>query len=52
MANGNADPRTKSELLDAIDELQQENADLQDQLDAIADIVAPPDEDDQNDDDE
>jgi hypothetical protein len=46
MANGNADPRTKSELLDEIDQLQQDNADLQDQLDAIADIVTPPDEDD------
>jgi hypothetical protein len=34
--------RTKQELLDEIDELTQENADLQDQLDAVADIVAPP----------
>jgi hypothetical protein len=39
--NGNSDPRTKAELLDEIDQLQQDNA--EDQLDAIADIVAPPD---------
>jgi hypothetical protein len=28
--------------LDQIDDLQRENQDLQDQLDAIADIVGPP----------
>src|SRR5262249_2560647 len=32
MANGNGDPRTKAELLDEIDQLQQENQDLQDAL--------------------
>jgi hypothetical protein len=43
-----ADSRTKADLLDEIDQLEQENADLQDQLDAIADIVVPPaDEDDE-----
>jgi hypothetical protein len=54
MANGNADQRTKAELLDEIDQLQQDNADLQDALDAIADIVAPPDDtgDDEDDDDD
>jgi hypothetical protein len=54
MANGNGDPRTKAELLDEIDQLHQENADLQDQLDAIADIVAPSDNtgDDEGDDDD
>ena len=54
MANGKADPRTKAELLDEIDELQEQNADLRDARDAIADIVAPPDDtgDDEGDDDE
>jgi hypothetical protein len=42
MANGNSDPRTKGDLLDEIDELAQENQDLQDQLDAISDILNPP----------
>ena len=41
----NAIMATKAELEGRIDELEQENADLQDQLDAIADIVAPADED-------
>jgi hypothetical protein len=53
MASGNG--RTKDELLDEIDELTQENQDLQDQLDAIADIVSPPadeDDDDGEDDDD
>jgi hypothetical protein len=36
----NGDPRTKSELLDEIDQLQQENQGLQDQLDAISDIIS------------
>ena len=39
---------TKQELEDRVGELEQENADLQDQLDAIADIVAPEDENDQD----
>jgi hypothetical protein len=53
MANGNADPRTKAELLDEIDQLREENADLGDALAAIADIVAPPDTgDDEGDDDD
>ena len=43
MANGNSDPRTKQELLDEID-------DLQSQLDAISDIVNPPDDGDDDDD--
>lgn len=47
MANGSM---TKDELLDRIDELENENADLQDQLDAIADIVSPPAEDEGDDD--
>jgi hypothetical protein len=38
MANGNG--RTKQDLLDEIDELQQENEALQEQLNAISDIVA------------
>ena len=44
MANGNggADPRTKAELLDEID-------DLQSQLDAINDILNPPSDDDDED---
>jgi hypothetical protein len=50
VANGNG--RTKQDLLDEIDELQQENADLQDQLDAVADIVAPPDDTGDDDDDD
>lgn len=47
MAGGNG--RTKQDLLDEIDELQQANQDLQDQLDAIADIVAPPEEEEDDD---
>jgi hypothetical protein len=46
----NGDPRTKSELLGEIDQLQQENQDLQDQLDAISDIISPPAEEDDDDD--
>jgi hypothetical protein len=45
----NGDPRTKSELLGEIDQLQQENQDLQDQLDAISDIISPPEEEDDDD---
>jgi len=48
MANGgNGDPRTKSELLDTIDDLQQQVDDLNDTLDSIMDIAGggPPDED-------
>jgi hypothetical protein len=40
MANGNG--LTKQDLLDEIDALHQENADLQDTLDGVYDIVAPP----------
>lgn len=36
---------TKRELLDRIKELESENEELQSQLDEIADIVAPPEED-------
>ena len=43
MANG-GNGRSRAELLDEIDQLQAENDDLQSQLDAIADIVTPPDE--------
>jgi hypothetical protein len=45
MANGTSDPRTKQELLDEID-------DLQSQLDAISDIINPPDDEDEDDDDD
>jgi hypothetical protein len=48
MANGNW---SKNELLDRIQELEGENSDLQDQLDAISDIVSPPADDDDTDDD-
>ncbi len=41
---------TKQELQERIQELEQENEELQSQLDEIADIVAPPDEDDQEND--
>ena len=37
---------TKQELLDQIADLEEENQQLQDQLDAVADIVSPSDEDD------
>ena len=53
MANGNWDPRTKAELLDEINQLQQENADVQDMLDAIQDVLSPPeDEGDEDEDDD
>jgi hypothetical protein len=34
--------QTRRELLERIDQLESENEDLQEQLDSIADIVAPP----------
>ena len=43
--------RTKDELLDRIEQLEEENENLQDQLNDIADIVAP-DEDGNGDDDD
>jgi hypothetical protein len=46
MANSNM---SKSELLDYVDQLETENSDLQDALDAIQDIVSPPDDDDTDD---
>ena len=52
MANGGIDPRSKSELLDYIDELEAENSDLQDALDAVADIVSAPEEEDEEDSDD
>jgi hypothetical protein len=53
MANENSDPRTQAELLDEIDQLERENADLQDALDSIADIISSPtDEDEVQDDDD
>ena len=45
--------KTKAELEAEIEELQAENQELQDQLDAVADIVSPDDgEEDEDDDDE
>jgi hypothetical protein len=41
---------TKADLLDRIAELEDENSDLSDQLDAIQDIVAGDDDDDDDDD--
>jgi hypothetical protein len=49
MANSNW---SKDELLDRIDELEGENSDLQDQLDAISDIISAPPDDDTDDDDD
>lgn len=43
---------TRSELLERIEELESENEDLQAQLDEIADIVAPPEADDEGSSDE
>ena len=37
--------KTREELLDRIDELEAENETLQDQVDAIADIIEPEDDD-------
>jgi hypothetical protein len=47
-----ATTKSKAELEPEIDDLKDENAELQDQLDTIADIVAPADEDDGADDEE
>ena len=44
-----ADGKTKAELEAQIDDLEAENQDLQDQLDAIADIVGGGDQDDDDD---
>jgi hypothetical protein len=53
MPGGNGgNGRTKQDLLDEIGDLQQENQDLQDQLNAIADIVGPPEQEDGEDDDD
>ena len=42
----NGDPRSKTQLLDDLDELEQRNEDLEAALSAIYDIVVPqPDED-------
>jgi hypothetical protein len=49
MANSNW---SKPELLGRIEELESENSDLQDALDAIQDIVSPPADDDDTDDDD
>jgi hypothetical protein len=51
MANG-GNGRTKQDLLDEIADLQADNQDLQDQLDAIADIVSGPEEEEEDDDDD
>lgn len=47
-----ADGKTKAELEAQIDDLEAENQDLQDQLDAIADIVGGGDQDDDDDSDD
>jgi hypothetical protein len=44
MAKKNATP-TRQDLLDRVAELEEENRDLADQLDAIAEIVSPGDDD-------
>jgi len=44
-----ADGKTKAELEAQIEDLEAENQDLQDQLDAIADIVGGSDQDDDDD---
>jgi hypothetical protein len=49
---GNGNSRSRQDLLGEIDDLRQANQDLQDQLDAIADIVSPPEEADEDDDDD
>ena len=51
MANG-GNGRTKQDLLDEIADLRADNQDLQDQLDAIADIISPEEEDEEEDDDD
>jgi hypothetical protein len=52
MANGNGDPRTKAELLDEIDRLQDQVDDLEDALGAISDIASggAPEEEDEDED--
>ena len=50
MANGNGDPRSKAELLDTIDDLQQQVDDLEDVLSSIADLATPDEADDDSDD--
>jgi hypothetical protein len=51
MANG-GNGRTKQDLLDEIADLQAENRDLLDTLDAVYDIVSPGDDADDDDDDD
>jgi len=46
-AMARATGKTKAELEQELDDLKQENEDLQDQLDAVADIVAPADDEDE-----
>ena len=43
---------SKAELTQRIRELEEENDDLQDQLDRVADIVAPPEDEDEGDEDD
>ena len=50
--NGGNDPRTKSELLDTIDDLQQQVDDLNDTLDSIMDLAGSGPDDDDADEDE
>ena len=49
--NGNGDPRTKTQLLDTIDDLQQQVDELNDTLDSIMDLAGsgPSDDDDTDD---
>ena len=47
-----AQGKTKAELESEIADLQEENQELQDQLDAVADIVSPDDGDEDDDDDD
>ena len=42
--------KTKEELLDRIDELEAENETLQDQVDSIAEILEPEEDDDEGED--
>src|SRR5262245_36042143 len=48
-AMANVNGQTKKGVFVEIDDLRQENQDLRDQLDAVADIVAPPEEEDDED---
>lgn len=45
-------PQTKADLLERVKELEEENESLQTQLDQVADIVAPYDDDDDSGDDD